>query len=187
MNIGSNLTNHFLIAMPGLKDGNFFHTVTYICEHNNNGAMGIVLNRPTDIQLFDLLEQLDITESAPEMGQQQIYIGGPVQTDRGFVLHTMERKWDSTVAITDQIGITTSRDILQSIATGGGPKKSLIALGYAGWAAGQLESELKANAWLNGPADLYTLFDLPSEQRWNAAARLLGVDLNLLSGETGHA
>ena len=187
MNIGSNLTNHFLIAMPGLQDGNFFHTVTYICEHNDEGAMGIVLNRPSDLQLFDLLAQLEIDDSSPEKCRQQIYIGGPVQVDRGFVLHSQERTWESTVAITEQVGITTSRDILQSIATGEGPQKSLIALGYAGWAAGQLESELSANAWLNGPADLYTLFELPPDQRWDAAARLLGVDLNLLSGETGHA
>lgn len=187
MNTGSNLTDHFLIAMPGLQDGNFFHTVTYICEHNDNGAMGIVLNRPSDLQLIDLLAQLEISNGIPENCQQQIYIGGPVQLDRGFVLHSQEKAWDSTIAITDKIGITTSRDILQSIAVGEGPEKSLIALGYAGWAAGQLESELKANAWLNGPADLYTLFDLPADRRWNAAARLLGVDLSLLSGEAGHA
>lgn len=187
MNSGSNLTNHFLIAMPGLKDGNFSRTVTYICEHNNDGAMGIVLNRPSDLQLCDLLEQLEISESVPEKCQQPIYIGGPVQIDRGFVLHSQEKEWETTIAITEQIGITTSRDILQSIATGEGPLKSLIALGYAGWAAGQLESELKANAWLNGPADLYSLFDLPADRRWDAAARLLGVDLNLLSGEAGHA
>jgi len=187
MNRGSNLTNHFLIAMPGLKDGNFSRTVTYICEHNDDGAMGIVLNRPTDLQLFDLLAQLEIDENSPESCQQPIYVGGPVQTDRGFVLHSQEKDWESTVAITEEIGITTSRDILQSIAIGEGPQKSLIALGYAGWAAGQLESELIANAWLNGPADLYNLFDKPADQRWDAAARLLGVDLNLLSGETGHA
>jgi len=187
MNIGSNLTNHFLIAMPGLQDGNFFHTVTYICEHNEDGAMGIVLNRPTELALSDLLDQLEIGESNPEMGQQPIYIGGPVQTDRGFVLHSLEKEWESTVVIAGAIGITTSRDILQSIAIGEGPQKSLIALGYAGWGAGQLESELKANAWLNGPADLYSLFDLPADRRWDAAARLLGVDLNLLSGEAGHA
>ncbi|MCB1750545.1 MAG: YqgE/AlgH family protein [Gammaproteobacteria bacterium] len=187
MNSGTNLTNHFLIAMPGLQDGNFFHTVTYICEHSAEGAMGIVLNRPSDLQLFDLLAQLEIDKGIPEKCQQPIYIGGPVQIDRGFVLHSQEKEWESTIAITDQIGITTSRDILQSIATGEGPEKSLIALGYAGWAAGQLETELKANAWLNGPADLYSLFDLPADRRWDAAARLLGVDLSLLSGETGHA
>ena len=187
MNIGSNLTNHFLIAMPSLQDGNFFHTVTYICEHNDDGAMGIVLNRPSDLRLLDLLPQLEINESIPEKCQQPIYIGGPVQIDRGFVLHSREKVWESTVSITDQIGITTSRDVLQSIAAGEGPEKSLIALGYAGWAAGQLETELSANAWLNGPADLETMFELPADRRWDAAAKLLGVDLNLLSGDTGHA
>ena len=187
MNSGTNLTNHFLIAMPALQDSNFFHSVTYICEHSDDGAMGIVLNRPSDLQLLDLLAQLEIDKSFPESCQQPIYIGGPVQIDRGFVLHSQEKRWESTVAISEQIGITTSRDILQSIATGEGPEKSLIALGYAGWAAGQLEAELKANAWLNGPGDLYALLDLPAERRWDAAARLLGVDLNLLCGDSGHA
>jgi len=187
MTSGTNLTNHFLIAMPSLQDGNFSRTVTYICDHSDGGAMGIVLNRPSDLQLLDLLAQLEIDEGIPEKCLQPIYIGGPVQVDRGFVLHSQDKDWESTVAISDQIGITTSRDILHSIAIGEGPEKSLIALGYAGWAAGQLESELIANAWLNGPADLYTLFDKPADKRWDAAARLLGVDLNLLSGETGHA
>ncbi len=183
----SNLTNHFLIAMPGLQDTNFFRTVTYICDHNEEGAMGIVLNRPTDLQLKDILEQLNIDQANPTAGGQQIYVGGPVQTERGFVLHTSERKWDSTLEITPEISITTSRDILQSIAHGDGPHNSLIALGYAGWGAGQLEDEMGANAWLSGPAESAIIFDLPPDQRWEAAAELLGVDLNLISGETGHA
>lgn len=187
MNSGSNLTDHFLIAMPGLKDSNFFHTVTYICEHNKDGAMGIVLNRPTDLQLADILVQLDIEPNDWHWSAQPIYIGGPVQTERGFVLHTPSREWDSTTSITDQISITTSLDILRSIAEGEGPDKSLIALGYAGWAAGQLEAELGANAWLNGPAAQEIIFDLSPDQRWASAARLLGVDLNLLSGDAGHA
>ena len=187
MNSGANLTNHFLIAMPALEDSNFFHTVTYICEHNDDGAMGIVLNRPTDLRLGDLLEQLEIESSHPESVAQTIYLGGPVQTERGFVLHTPEHSWDSTLNVTDRICITTSRDILHSIAGGQGPEKSLIALGYAGWAGGQLEDELSANAWLSGPADDSVIFDLPAGQRWEAAASLLGVDLNLLSAEPGHA
>jgi len=187
MDNSSNLTNHFLIAMPALKDSNFFHTVTYICEHNDDGAMGIVLNRPTDLQLADLLGQLDIESSSAEAVAQTIYLGGPVQTERGFVLHTPEQGWDSTLNVTGEVSITTSRDILQSIAGGEGPEKSLIALGYAGWAGGQLEDELSANAWLSGPADIEVIFDLPPEQRWESAASLLGVDLNLLSAETGHA
>ncbi len=187
MTAGSNLTNHFLIAMPGLKDSNFFHTVTYICEHNEDGAMGIVLNRPTDLHLNDIVQQLDIPPGEGAAGEQVIFMGGPVQTDRGFVLHTPGEGWDATMAITPEISITTSRDILRAIAAGEGPEKSLIALGYAGWGPGQLEQELSANAWLSGPADPEIIFDLAPERRWEAAARLLGVDLNLLSGEAGHA
>jgi len=187
MKSGANLTNHFLIAMPGLKDSNFFHTVTYICEHNEDGAMGIVLNRPTDLQLNDILEQLDIPASPQAAGSQTIYLGGPVQTDRGFVLHSSDREWDSTLCITPQISVTTSRDILESIAEEKGPSKTLVALGYAGWGQGQLEDELSANAWLSGPAEESIIFELPAEKRWAAAADLLGVDLNLLSGEVGHA
>ncbi len=187
MDSGSNLTNHFLIAMPGLQDSNFFHTVTYICEHNEEGAMGIVLNRPTDLQLEDILEQLEIKPQDPQQCSQPIYLGGPVQTERGFVLHTPDESWDSTSNITQEICITTSMDILRSIAEGSGPAKMLIALGYAGWAPGQLEEELGANAWLNGPADSQIIFEMPSEERWTAAAKRLGVDLNLLSGEPGHA
>lgn len=187
MNGGSNLTNHLLIAMPGLKDGNFSQTVSYICEHSEEGAMGIVLNRPTDLQLCDLLDQLEIEARNVEDCQHPIYIGGPVQTDRGFVLHDPGQAWDSTVAVSDEINITTSRDILESIAHGQGPRHSLIALGYAGWGAGQLESELSNNAWLSGPANLIELLDMPAGQRWSAAAQMLGVDINLLSGEAGHA
>jgi putative transcriptional regulator len=187
MNESTDLTNNFLIAMPGLQDKNFFHTVTYICEHNKEGAMGIVLNRPTDLQLNDILDQLDIGPDEGEKGAQPIYLGGPVQTDRGFVLHTAGGDWDSTLKITPEISVTTSRDILQSIMEGNGPPKTLIALGYAGWAGGQLEEELGANAWLSGPADEAIIFELPAEKRWEAAAKLLGVDLNLLSTDTGHA
>jgi len=187
MTSGSNLTNHFLIAMPGLQDSNFFHTVTYICEHNDDGAMGIVLNRPTDLHLNDIVAQMDIPPGEPATGEQTIYLGGPVQTDRGFVLHTPARRWDSTLQINPEISVTTSRDILQAIVGGEGPEKSLVALGYAGWGPGQLEQELSANAWLSGPADRTIIFDLEPEQRWEAAAQLLGVDLNLLSGEAGHA
>jgi len=187
MTAGSNLTNHFLIAMPGLQDSNFFHTVTYICEHNDDGAMGIVLNRPTDLHLNDIVAQLDIPPGETATGEQTIYLGGPVQTDRGFVLHTPARRWDSTLEINPDISVTTSRDILRAIVEGAGPEKSLVALGYAGWGPGQLEQELSANAWLSGPANQAIIFDLEPEQRWEAAARLLGVDLNLLSGEAGHA
>jgi putative transcriptional regulator len=182
------LSNHFLIAMPGLRDPNFSRTVTYLCEHSAEGAMGLVINRPmSNIHLGDMLEQLDIEAVDPEAGRTTVYQGGPVQPDRGFVLHTGGRRWDSTLEITDKISITTSRDILESIAVGEGPENVLIALGYAGWASGQLENELGANSWLSGPAETDILFRLPAESRWQAAASLLRVDLNLLSGEAGHA
>ena len=183
----TSLTNHFLIAMPNLADPNFFHTVTYICEHGESGAMGLVINRPLELRLADIIEQLEIEITDSSINEKQVYAGGPVQGDRGFVLHDSKSAWDSTLQITDEISITTSLDILQAIAIGEGPEKSLVALGYAGWGAGQLEDELAQNAWLSGPAQSDIIFDHPSEQRWQAAANLLGVDLNLLSSDAGHA
>lgn len=181
------LNNHFLIAMPGLADPNFFHTVTYLCEHNEEGALGIVINRPMNLTLSDVLQHMDITAANDAIGATPIYLGGPVQQDRGFVLHRTLGDWDATLKVADDIGVTSSRDILEAIAHGEGPPESLIALGYAGWGAGQLEQEMVANAWLSGPADERIVFNLPHEQRWEAAAAKLGVDLNLLSGESGHA
>lgn len=181
------LTNHFLIAMPGLEDPNFARTVTYVCEHSEQGTMGIVVNRPINLRLGEMLEQLSIEITAPEAAAMPIYLGGPVQTDRGFVLHTGEDLWDSTLRINAGVNVTTSKDILEAIAHGKGPEQSLIALGYAGWSSGQLEQEMGANAWLSGPAETEIIFQLPVEERWQAAASLLGVDMNLLSGEAGHA
>lgn len=181
------LTNHFLIAMPTLADPNFFHTVTYICEHNDQGAMGIVINRPMEISLGDVLKQLNIEPSENIDTDARIYEGGPVQREHGFVIHSPLGAWDSSLTITPDIAITTSRDILTAIAHNEGPERYLIALGYAGWGAGQLEQEMSDNAWLSGPADENILFDMATENRWNAAAALLGVDLNLLSSEVGHA
>jgi putative transcriptional regulator len=187
MNAVSDLSNHFLIAMPALEDANFYRTVTYVCEHNAQGAMGIVINRPLDISLGDILEQMEITTSSPGTSKQAIFSGGPVQTERGFVLHTPDGDWESTLQITPEISITTSRDILEAIAEEKGPEQSLVALGYAGWGEGQLEEEMSANAWLSGPADSQIIFNLPSEERWQAAAQILGVDMNLMSGDAGHA
>jgi putative transcriptional regulator len=187
MNAASNLSNHFLIAMPGLEDANFYRTVTYICEHNEEGAMGIVVNRPLDIALGDILEQMEIPVANQDGCQQMVFAGGPVQTERGFVLHNTNSSWDATLQITPEISITTSRDILEAIAAGTGPQQSLVALGYAGWGGGQLEEEMSANAWLSGPADSKIIFKLPPQERWQAAAKLLGVDMNLMSGEAGHA
>ena len=187
MSTSANLTNQFLIAMPGLQDPNFFHTVTYICEHSEEGAMGIVVNRPMDLRISDILEQMDIAAGGGMRIDQQVYIGGPVAMDRGFVLHGGDRKWGSTLEITPQISITTSRDILEAIALGKGPVDALVALGYAGWGSGQLEDEIGANAWLSSPANPDIIFHVPAEDRWRAAARLVGVDLDQISSEVGHA
>lgn len=181
------LTGHFLIAMPNLADPNFFHTVTFLCEHNAAGAMGLVINRPTELTLTDLAEQIGVEITEPEVAHTPIYQGGPVQTERGFVLHTPFGEWDNSLEVTPGVTLTLSQDILEAIGAGVGPEKYLIALGYAGWGEGQLEDELAQNAWLNGPADPAIVFDTPAESRWTAAAAHLGVDLNTLSTDIGHA
>ena len=182
----TNLTNHFLIAMPGLEDSNFSRTVTYVCEHSDQGAMGLVVNRPTGLLLGEIFDQLDIHVSDLQAARQPVYHGGPVQPDRGFVLHTGDHGYDSTVRLNDEISITTSQDILRAIAAGEGPPQILIALGYAGWGKGQLENELAQNSWLSAPASSEILFNTPYELRWHAAARLLGVDMDLLPTQAGH-
>lgn len=187
MAYSTSLANHFLIAMPGLRDPNFSRTVTYVCEHTEHGAMGIVINRPMEICLGEILEQLEIEVMDHGVVDTPIYLGGPVQTDRGFVLHNQGLTYDSTLNVAPNISVTTSRDILEAIAAGKGPSLRLIALGYAGWGGGQLEQEMGANAWLSGPADNDILFQVPPPRRWQAAASLLGVDLNLMSAEVGHA
>ncbi|NBC12973.1 MAG: YqgE/AlgH family protein [Gammaproteobacteria bacterium] len=187
MSFATSLTNHFLIAMPGLNDPNFSRTVAYVCEHTEQGAMGIVINRPMDIKLGEVLEQLDIAPSVAGVSDAQVFLGGPVQTDRGFVIHPGPAEYDSTLTVTPDLRVTTSKDVLEAIADGQGPAQCLVALGYAGWDGGQLEEELSANAWLSGPADAQILFSRPPGERWLAAAQLLGIDMNLLSGEAGHA
>ena len=183
----TNLTNQFLIAMPGLQDPNFFQTVTYICEHNEHGAMGIVINRPLNLALGEVLTQMSLQPSNEEIKNMPVYQGGPVHTDRGFVIHHPHERWKSSIIVSDEIGVTTSRDILQSIAEGNGPEQSFIALGFAGWGAGQLEQEIKDNAWLNGPADSSIIFQTPCEKRWEVSAALLGIELDRISSEVGHA
>lgn len=186
------LTNHFLIAMPGLEDPNFHRTVTYLCAHNEEGAMGIVINRPLELSLGEILSHMDlpVPEDNPSIAERPVLEGGPVQRERGFVLHHPgpgDREWDSVLQVEGGIAIATSRDILAALASGEGPPEAVVALGYAGWGAGQLESEVLDNAWLSGPADPDVIFNLPYESRWEAAARLLGVDLERLSGVAGHA
>jgi putative transcriptional regulator len=181
------LTNQFLIAMPGLEDPNFYHSVTYICEHNAEGALGLVVNRPLDMQLGEILQHINVEDAQPEARQMPVHLGGPVQQDRGFVLHEPLGDWEATLKVTDRIGITSSIDILHAISRNEGPERMLITLGYAGWGAGQLEREIADNAWLSGPADPEILFRTPDEERWRAAAASLGINLDLLSGDAGHA
>ncbi len=181
------LTNQFLVAMPGLEDPNFRETVTFICEHSAQGALGIIVNRPMNVVLEDVLKQLALKASDSDTGASPVFLGGPVQTDRGFVIHEPHGEWEATLKVTDSLGVTTSRDVLEALAAGGGPRRCFVALGYAGWTAGQLEEEMKSNSWLSVPADPRIIFDTPSELRWQAAAQLLGVDMTLLSGDAGHA
>ena len=182
-----NLTNHFLIAMPNMADPHFAKSLTFICEHNEHGALGVVVNRPTEMTLATLFEQVEIPLKNDELSDLPVYFGGPVQVDRGFVLHRPVGPWQSTLEVDGAVGLTTSRDILAAVAKGEGPRKALFALGYAGWGAGQLEREMAENAWLSGPADQRILFDTPHDKRWEAAAALLGVAFERLSGEAGHA
>lgn len=181
------LSNQFLIAMPTLADPNFSRTVTFMCEHSDQGALGIVINRSLDMTLGEIFEQMEIDTSQASHADAPVYQGGPVQNDHGFVLHEPLGNWQSTLPITETVGLTTSQDILQAIAEDRGPDDWLVALGYAGWGPGQLEREMSENAWLNGPADTSVVFRLPEEQRWQAAATKLGVDLSTLSGDAGHA
>lgn len=181
------LTDHFLIAMPSLADPNFARGVTYLCQHNAEGALGILVNRPSDLTIGDVLRQMQLAADDAEVAARPVYVGGPVQPERGFVLHVPEGQWESSVPVSPTIAVTTSRDILVSMGAGRGPKRSLFALGYAGWGAGQLEQEVRDNAWLTAPADPAILFELPPERRWEAAARLVGIDPARLSSLAGRA
>lgn len=182
-----NLTQNFLIAMPNMVDPHFAKTLTFICEHNDQGALGVVVNRPIDMNLHSLLEQIGIPLGSGILKSIPVHFGGPVQTDRGFVLHTPLGQWQSTLAVGPEIGLTTSKDILQAVARSEGPQQMLITLGYAGWAPGQLEHELAQNAWLTVQASPEVLFEMPAEERLAAAMGLLGVDYANLSEQAGHA
>jgi putative transcriptional regulator len=181
------LTHHFLIAMPNMADPYFSKSLTYICEHNEQGALGIVVNRALDLTLQTLLEQVDVTPTAPALADTLVHFGGPVQTDRGFLLHRPLGEWQSTLPVNSEVGLTTSKDILEAIARGEGPEQFFLTLGYAGWAPGQLEHEISQNAWLTVPADMGLVFDLPLELRFDAALHLLGIDTVNLSDDAGHA
>ena len=181
-----NLTSHFLIAMPAMSDPNFSRTLTFVCEHNERGALGIVVNRPIEVTLAALFKQVEIVLPDTDLASQPVFFGGPVQFDHGFVLHRPVGAWKSTLPVGD-VGLTTSRDILEAMAHGHGPRQQLVALGYAGWAPGQLEDEIQKNGWLTVRADFDVIFDVPPEERYGAAMSALGVNAANLSEEAGHA
>lgn len=184
---GDNLTGHFLIAMPSLNDDYFNHAVTYICEHNESGSFGIVINQEAGITLEQIAKEMKISSSEDYDVNQSIFIGGPVEQGRGFILHRPHGNWQSSLIVSDSIALTSSKDILQAMINNQGPKNCIVALGYAGWAAGQLDNEMARNTWLSCPADEQIIFDTPTEKRWQAAAEIIGIDLSLLSTEAGHA
>lgn len=181
------LRDHFLLAMPCLSQGIFSHSITYICEHGETGAMGIIINQALDLSVSDIFEHLQIAP-LQDFSSEPVMAGGPVQMDHGFVLHRgSARTWEASLKVTTEITLTTSRDILRAIARNEGPEDHLIALGYAGWSAGQLEQELADNSWLTLPGDSEIIFGTPADQRLGAAASMLGIDMNLISNQAGHA
>jgi putative transcriptional regulator len=186
----TSLRDHFLISMPHLLDDTFAQTVIYLCDHNEYGAMGIVVNRPSGLHMRDLLDHLQLDDQRTGLDTERpVFNGGPVRDDRGFVLHTCtpDQEWLSSHAVSDHLCLTTSMDILEAIAHGAGPDTFLVALGYAGWGPEQLEQELRDNLWLSCPANSDILFHLPLEDRLHAAAATLGINLNLLPAHAGHA
>ncbi|MGD8112823.1 YqgE/AlgH family protein [Vibrio sp. NTOU-M3] len=186
-----NLTNHFLVAMPGMKDPYFKHSVIYVCEHNDEGAMGLMINAPIDITIGKMLEQVDVDPVHPQLNthslEKPVLNGGPVSEDRGFILHQPKDRYESSIQMTEQISVTTSKDILTVLGTEAEPNHYLVALGYSGWEAGQLESELAENSWLTIEADPDVIFNTPIAQRWQKAVQMLGIDVAQLSSDIGHA
>ena len=192
-----NLTNHFLIAMPGLEDGPFTRSVIYVCEHSEHGALGLIINKPGDINLADLFDRVELPLAArPELGAQPVFHGGPLQTERGFVLHEPivveglpadQSLYASTLTVPGGLEMTTSKDVLEALSSGGGPRRVLVTLGYSSWGEGQLESEIARNSWLTVDADADLIFDAPVEQRYDRALGLLGLESWMLSPDIGHA
>ncbi len=185
-----NLANHFLIAMPSMNDPIFGGTVVYICEHNEKGVLGVVINKPTDMTMDVLFDRIDLKVAEglrASVEDEPIMFGGPVQDDRGFVLHSPGGRYSSSLSVTDDVAFTTSIDVLEAVANGTGPRRMLVSIGYAGWSPGQLEEEISRNGWLTVSADARVLFDLPIEERYNAAIKLLGIDPLMLASEAGHA
>ncbi|MBN8504863.1 MAG: YqgE/AlgH family protein [Burkholderiales bacterium] len=185
------LTNQFLIAMPGMLDDTFAGSVIYLCEHNERGALGLVINKPIELDLNGLFEKVDLTLNRDDLQHAPVFFGGPVQTERGFVLHEKlddeGGHYNATLQIPGGLEMTTSRDVLEALSHGAGPRKLLVTLGYSGWGAGQLEEEIGRNGWLNVDADPGLIFDTPVDQRYDKALALLGIDPRMLSQEAGHA
>lgn len=185
--MGSNLTNHFLVAMPAMADPNFGGSVVLIAEHSPKGALGLVINRPMELNLQTLFERIDLKLDSTPLASEPVFFGGPVQTDRGFVLHTPVGAWGSTVSVGDDVGLTSSKDVLEAVAGGRGPERLLVTLGYAGWGPGQLEDEIARNAWLTVAAEPTLIFDVPAEERLSRAFALIGINPVYLSASAGHA
>lgn len=182
-----NLTGHFLIAMPSLNDGFFNHAVIYICKHDGTGSFGVIINQETSLTLKQIFKEMKIESPNHSNGKQSIFIGGPVDQGRGFILHRPTGNWQSSLKVNNSVALTTSKDILLALADNIEPKDSIVALGYAGWTAGQIEKEIASNTWLNCLAEEHIIFDTPPTERWDAAAKLIGIDISLLSNDTGHA
>jgi len=187
-----NLTHHFLIAMPGLDDGAFAKSVIYMCEHSDRGALGLIINKPSDINLKSLFDKVELPLHRSDLTDAPVFQGGPVQTERGFVLHESmmpgnESVYASTMTIPGGLEMTTSKDVLEALSTGAGPRKVFVSLGYSAWGEGQLESEISENSWLTVPADLAVIFDTPVAERYDRALMLLGLQSWMLSPEAGHA
>jgi putative transcriptional regulator len=183
----SNFTNHFLIAMPSMVDPNFGGALVFVAEHSEKGALGLVVNRPMEINLTTLFERIDLQLLGDSPARSPVFYGGPVQTDRGFVLHQPVGQWNSTVLVSDELGLTSSKDILEAVADGRGPERLMVLLGYSGWGPGQLEDEISRNAWLTVPADPALIFDTPVDERVHGAFALLGVNPVFLAPAAGHA
>jgi len=186
-----NLTNQFLIAMPGMADDTFAGAVVYLCEHTEKGALGLVINKPIDIKLRNLFEKVELSLDREDLADAPVYFGGPVQTERGFVLHEKRAgdgvAYNSTLTVPGGLEMTTSKDVLEAMANGTGPSRVLVTLGYSGWSAGQLEDEMGRNGWINVGATPEVIFDTPVEKRYERALSLLGIDMRMLSQEAGHA
>ena len=191
-----NLTNHFLIAMPGMEDDMFSRSVVYVCEHSERGALGLIINKPGDIRLADLFDKVDLPLQRADLGVQPVFHGGPLQTERGFVLHDPivadglapdQTIYASTLAVPGGLEMTTSKDVLEAMASGGGPRRVLVTLGYSSWGEGQLESEIARNSWLTVDADANVVFDAPVAERYDLALKLLGLQAWMLAPDAGHA